>query len=259
MIARTACGAALVLVCATAAHAGSLTGSALALPLVDPGAVPGVTVLQRTISREWGPSEDSTYVTVNVPGYKSEGWAAVMSGALPGSGQYYVGENSAVWWALAEAAGWTAYAVFTDRSDLKKDQAQGFAGNPDSTSSNWSFQRWSQSTGNATADLQRLYAGDPDAFFYLIGHNDTYLSGWAGNSSDTRSQYRGAYDESQQAKSRAHMAIGVLWLNHLLSAVDALRAARNHNLRLNGGTQLKVRTSWHDGGPAVRAPLERRF
>ena len=243
---------------AGAAHAGSLTGSALALPLVDPALAPGVTVLQRTITREWGPSEDSTYVTVELHDYKSEGWAAAMSAALPGAGQYYVGEGSAVWWALAEAAGWTAYAVFTNHADQNRTDAQNFAGNPADTSSHFSFARWSANTGGNAADLEALYAGDRDAFFHLIGHNDTYLSGWSGDASSTRSQYRDSYDASQEAKNRAYYAAGALWINHLLSAIDALRAARNHNMRLGEGTQLKVRTSWHDG-PAVRASLERRF
>ena len=53
--------------------------------------VPELWLAQRTIDRDWGLSEDSTYRTVDIQGYKSEGWAMIMSAALPGTGQLYVG------------------------------------------------------------------------------------------------------------------------------------------------------------------------
>jgi len=38
-----------------------------------------------------------------------------------------------------------------------------------------------------------------------------------------------------------------------------LRAARLHNLMLQGNLELKLRSSWQGGRPAVMAVLVRRF
>jgi hypothetical protein len=51
----------------------------------------------------------------------------------------------------------------------------------------------------------------------------------------------------------------VLWFNHLLSALDALHAARLHNLPLQHNLELKLRSSWRAGRPDVLAALVRRF
>src|SRR5262245_34774719 len=61
---------------------------------------------QRTIDRQWGLSEDSVYVTVDVPGWKSEALATTLSAIVPGTGQFYTGEGMGWVFVAAEAAGW---------------------------------------------------------------------------------------------------------------------------------------------------------
>ena len=68
--------------------------------------VPELWLAQRSIDREWGLSDDSTYATVDVPGWKSEGLAFTMSAVLPGTGQLYVGEDSGWYYMIAEAVLW---------------------------------------------------------------------------------------------------------------------------------------------------------
>ena len=53
-------------------------------PAVLQGAkdVPQLWLAQRSIDRQWGASDDSTYKTIDIPGYKSEGWAMMMSAVV---------------------------------------------------------------------------------------------------------------------------------------------------------------------------------
>ena len=63
----------------------------------------------------------------------------------------------------------------------------------------------------------------------------------------------------QTQYDRARLAGYALWLNHVLAAVDALRAVRLHNLTLQNNLELRLRSSWRGGQPAVVATLVRRF
>src|SRR5262245_48812201 len=71
---------------------------------------PELILAQRTIDRTWGPSDDSVYVTVEVPNWKSEPLATTLSAVVPGSGQWYVGEKgNALVYAAIEVAGWSGW------------------------------------------------------------------------------------------------------------------------------------------------------
>ena len=50
-----------------------------------------------------------------------------------------------------------------------------------------------------------------------------------------------------------------LWMNHAVSAFDALRAARFHNLPLRRTLDLQLGGGFHRGEPQFRAALVRRF
>lgn len=258
---RAACAAlaalaALACACG-AARAGSLCGSALALPALSPDATPRLVVAQRAITRSWGPSEDSTYVEIAVPEWRSEGWAAVLSAAVPGAGQTYVGEGSGLWFALAEVAGWTARHVFRKEARDLEGEAAAVAGVPADSGAAWSFARWAERTEGDAAEIAALYDRDRDAFYARIANDPTYAAGWSAEGS--RSEFRSLHDRSQRYEKRARYAGNALWLNHVVAAVDALRAARIHNLPLRENLRVKLRSGWRHGGPSVVAALERRF
>ena len=50
-----------------------------------------------------------------------------------------------------------------------------------------------------------------------------------------------------------------LWINHMVSAFDALHLTRLHNIPLQKDTLLRLKTGWHRGRPELMATLERRF
>ena len=51
----------------------------------------------------------------------------------------------------------------------------------------------------------------------------------------------------------------MLWMNHVVSAVDAFRTAHFRNIKLGPSLGLKVKSGWHHGTPEVMAAIERRF
>jgi len=239
--------------------ASTAEGSRLALPILAVAEKPELTLAQRVIEREWGPSEDSVYVVVDVPGWREEAYAMGLSAAAPGLGQAYAGEWGGLWFAVAEAAGWTARTIFRRRGDELRDEAASYAGPPAQPTSKWSFARWSEATHADPVDLEALYAADRESFYDLIGTDPRYLAGWAGDPPQTR----GAFSELRQ-HSNARFRYGRytgegLWMNHVAAAFDALRAARLQNLRLQRNLELKVRSGWRDGRPTLFAALERRF
>jgi hypothetical protein len=262
---RWALGLALLFAAGALVSAGTagavIRGSTLALPLpllADHGR-PQFSLAQRAIDRSWGLSEDSTYSEVDVPEWRSEGLAAGLSAVIPGAGQLYAGEGSGVWFALAEVAGWTVNRIFLHKAQTERDRSARFAGDPTDPTSAWSFERYTESTGKDATELQAIWAQDRQAFYEMIARDPTYVAGWKGQSEATRSEFFGIRDATREYYDRASNAGYVLWVNHLLAAVDALRAARLQNVMLQNNLELKLRSSWRGGRPGVTAVLLRRF
>ncbi len=247
------------LVFPVAASAMPLRGSLLALPLVSGRTKPDVVLAQRAIERSWGPSEDTLYVEVNVPDWRSEGLAAGLSAVVPGAGQAYVGERSAFLFGLLEVVGWWANRYYVHKAQLERDRASRFAGDPADSASAWSFARWAAATGGDASNIQQMWSSDREAFYETIGRNPSYLAGWSGGAIGTRTAFLDIRGAMRSRYLRASELAYTLWANHLLAALDALRAARNHNLPLQENLQLRLKTSWRHGSPEVVAALERRF
>lgn len=258
-------GLALLLAAGAQLNAGPagavIRGSVLALPLPrlpDHGR-PQFNLAQRAIDRSWGLSDDSTYSEVDVPEWRSEGLAAGLSAVVPGAGQFYAREGNGVWFALAEVAGWTVNRIFLHKAQAERERAARFAGDPADTASAWSFDRYTEGTGKDAAELEAIWAQDRQAFYEMIARDPACLAGWNGQPEATRNEFFGIRDASRGYYNRASTAGSVLWLNHLFAAVDALRAARLHNVMLQNNLELKLRSSWHRGRPAIMAALVRRF
>jgi hypothetical protein len=238
-----------------------IRGSALAMPVIVDHGRPQFRLAQRAIDRSWGPSEDSTYTEVDVPEWRSEGLAAGLSAVVPGAGQLYAGEGGAVWFALAEVAGWTVNRVYLHKAQTERDRSARYVGDPGDTTSAWSFERFSSATGNSAlaSELEAVWAQDRQAFYEMIAREPAYLAGWRGGSTAVRGEFSDMRTTSRGYFNRASSAGYVLWLNHLVAAVEALRAARFHNVVLQHNLELKLQSSWHGGHPAVLAACVRRF
>jgi hypothetical protein len=239
-----------------------IRGSTLALPMLADGGRPQFGLAQRAIGRSWGLSDDSSYAEVDVPEWRSEALAAGFSAVIPGAGQRYAGEGRGVWFALTEVAGWTVNRLYLHKAQTERDRSAGVAGDPNISTSPWSFDRFRAASAAPeklvlASELESIWTKDRQAFYELIARNPAYLAGWNGESDrsrlfDIRDASRGYYD-------RASSAGYLLWLNHLVAALDALRAARLHNVELQNNLELKLRSSLQGGRPAVMAALVRRF
>jgi len=222
--------------------------------------VPELWLAQRTIDRDWGPSDDSTYKTIDVPGYKSEGWAMMMSAAVPGTGQLYVGEGSGWLFLLAEAAAWTGHYIVHDRAQKLSGDAAKYVGDPTDSSSTWSFARYAAATGTEATQMETLWNHDRDAFYQALATDTQFKDGFKGpDPVATYSQYQGIRQDSQDDFQKVHYVDVALLLNHVVAAVDALRAARAHNMPLQRNIDLKLGGGLSHGQPAFHATLTRRF
>jgi hypothetical protein len=248
-------GCAILAPCVAAA--GESSGSRLALAKVEGEREPTLILAQRSITRDWGASDESTYVEVSVPDWKSEGWAFALSGVVPGAGHAYLKESSGVLFALIEVGGWVARIYFGNQDEQYRQDAATFRGNPEDSSAVWSFSRWQQNTGGDPTGIRTLYEQDPDEFDVRIARDPTYGSGW--DSAPPKDQFSHYLDEADGMLQRRRYASTALWFNHLAAAFDALRAARIHNFPLRQNLRIEVKTAWHSGAPGVRATLERSF
>ncbi|MEK7329450.1 MAG: hypothetical protein AAB290_01595 [Candidatus Eisenbacteria bacterium] len=231
--------------------------SRLAFRHVGGGSDPGGVLAQRVIDRLWGPSDDSIYVELDLPGWKSEPLAASLSAVLPGAGQIYTGEGSGWVYAAVEAAGWGGWWWYRHDARRLRDDAAGVAGPPDDPASGWSFERWATATESDPAEIAALYAADREAFYNSIASDPRYLSGW--ENGDARAQFSSVRIRADLRLTRSRLYSTGLWLNHLIAAVDALRAARFHNLPLSRSVGLKLDGRMERRGPAVAVALERKF
>lgn len=228
-----------------------------AAPRTYPALHPPTLLAQRSIEREWGPSDDSLYRVVDIPGLKSEALATSLSAMLPGAGQLYAEERSGWLFLAAEAAGWGGLLWYRHDGHRLQDVSARVAGPPDQAGSAWSFDRWAEASGGNAGSLAALYAADPQAFYRAIGSDPSLASGWANESS--HADFNGLRTRANARFGRARTYATGLWFNHLVGALDALRAARFHNLPLRQNVGMRIAPRGTAVGPAVAMTLEVRF
>lgn len=261
--------AAFAAACALAALPAAAIASPLALPMPErtearierrsASEAPADWLAQRTITRAWGPSEDSVYTEVQIPDWKSEPAALLASAVLPGAGQLYAGEGSGWVFLAAEAAGWTFRTLAVRRADDRRDRFTSLVGDPYAAASGWSFERYRQATGGDASWLETLWASDREAFYLELDRGLQYAAGFRGGPDASAEAYRGLRGEREDALRRARMLDALLMIHHLASAWDALRAARFHNLPLRRSLPVQFGSRWSGDSPGFTASLVRRF
>ena len=105
--------------------------------------------------------------------------------------------------------------------------------------------------------MRTHYCGDVNE--RLVG-STVSVAGWVHRRRDHGGVIFGDLrDRSDERLHDARRAQAVLWVNHLVAAVDALRAARIHNLPLRDNLGIKARGGWRHGGPSLAISLEGKF
>ena len=218
-----------------------------------------VLLAQRSIEREW-PSLGDSGVARPQAGERSAIAAMAMSAAVPGAGQLYAGRTSGLGYAAVEVAGWVGWALLKRNGDRLRSDAVTIAGAPVDSASAWSFERWESATpGGDATNLRALYSSDREAYYDAIGGDERYSAGW--NDGGAKARFDDLRQRSDRRFETARWTSAGLWVNHLVAAVQALRAVRLGNMNVNLGNhiELKAHGGLHGGRPNLLLTLERRF
>jgi len=213
---------------------------------------PELRLAQRAIQRDLGGSAaEEPYAVVDIPGWKSEGGAAAMSLAVPGTGQLYVGSKRGYVYLGVEAVALLSYAAFQAKSEDKRDEYHAFVGDPNATDSRFSFDRLAgQISAEEMSRLQTIYDRDKAEFYQAVTLQAQYAPGWA--DPNERFDAQVISEDADKERKRSNFGLYTLVANHLVSAIDALNLARFNNfaLRENMTLKLKLRPSLRHGSYA---------
>ncbi|MFP4458360.1 MAG: hypothetical protein ACLFSQ_02090 [Candidatus Zixiibacteriota bacterium] len=175
------------------------------------------------------------------PGEKSLFKAALMSLAIPGTGEHYLGNNSSyILWSI-ESATWLTYIGFGIKGNMLEDEFRAYA------------------VKHAGIDPK----GKPDHFFTDIsGYDSRYEYNyyellferdeaelypetaeyfWNWDSDESRSHFYDLRENREQIKSNMRIVISVAALNRLASIINVLRIGTNETPELNKGFTLNAR------------------
>jgi hypothetical protein len=177
---------------------------------------------------------------ISEPKRTSPALAFLFSAAVPGAGQFYNGNRRAFAYLAVEAVAWIAYFSFKSSGNNKEDEFKDYA------DFHWDLERYRASAGDSTcmwsqdADSLIVYFRDnnTDHYYEDIGKLEAYACGW--DSQDNRGEYRDIRSESNDLKSWSRRSLMVVFLNHLVSAVDAFRTARSRELKIAPETELQM-------------------
>ncbi len=191
---------------------------------------------------------------------KSPRRALLYSALLPGAGEFYAGakKRAALFFGL-ELAAWTLWTSWNGKGNDIEDT---FRATADEHWKPLDYVEWRTSTisrhssithsfpcstyaGQAGLDLADCPSGEKQQYYELIGKYDQFISGWSdvrdslGNAvqsgeidsvenfhSELRIAYEDRRNDSNKHLKRATNIAGLILVNHVLSAIDAARAAR---------------------------------
>jgi hypothetical protein len=160
---------------------------------------------------------------------KSVSRAILLSLALPGLGEMYVGKTSrAIGFFTAEAGIWISYAYFKQRQSWFRDDyinlAVAHAGVNPSGKNDFFFNMVGfYDNRDDYNKVSRVYTRS-NPFF-----PETPAWDWQWESADLRSQYRDIKNSSNAQGRNANFALGFALANRVISAIDAWWSAKSYN------------------------------
>ncbi|MGH7725226.1 MAG: DUF5683 domain-containing protein [Candidatus Eiseniibacteriota bacterium] len=204
---------------------------------------PMLIYAQRTIDRGMGGTPvppETPYREVEVDGWKSPGLATGMSAVIPGTGQLYSGSSRGYLYLGVEAIALASLAAFSSKENDTRDDYFTYVGDPNQTTSRFSFERLAGTVGPAEVQrLKTIYERDEREFYDTVTLDNSYSSGWA-NPND-RFNANDLAEETDRYARKANTGLYVLIANHIVSAVDALNLARLNNIALKDDLTLKLK------------------
>jgi len=173
----------------------------------------------------------------------------LMSAVLPGAGQVRNGSYlRGFGYLAAEVTGWVAYTALRQGGNDKTGEMERFSAQywsyehyhtraPDQDSCQayecpcnaWTEERDSEIAG-------AIASGNSSRFLEYVGR-DVYACGW--DSPVSRSVYLSLWDDREDLRSARNWSSRLIFLNHLVSAVDAFLEARAIRLQVDSATQVR--------------------
>ena len=187
-------------------------------------------------------------------------FAGLMSAVVPGSGQLAMGKRRGWAYLGVETAGLFAVWALQSAGNQGEDDFRSFA------DEHWDWEKYESVTtcgdGLGPVDFQEehaglvdLYASDRDAFYDDIGDLDVYACGW--DALGNRSEFGSMRARSDDLFRSARAFTTVVFLNHIISAIDAAKSAAN---RRSAARALRLDVApAHDGSLALRLEMRDRF
>lgn len=207
---------------------------------------------------------------------RSSKLAFLMSLVVPGLGEFYYGARKrAIVFLAVEAGSWTTYSSWLHKGRSIERDFRSYADVHWSEKKYQDWKRWDDTTSPLfyiqTENLPSK-AADTQQYYELIGKYDQFVFGWDDGkdaqgrlvgtdysvhpskvTSANRLGYEGERNRSNRYLKRATGILGLVVVNHLVSAVDASIHARGRNARLWVGADV---IGASEPVPAVRVNLD---
>ena len=178
---------------------------------------------------------------------KSPGKAFLFSAAVPGTGEFYSGTKRGVMFAAAEIAFWATYIVFHGQAEELKDDYVEYVDehilfeedSPTTSTENWNLEDYEHATqsdnwhyvyteenGRPIDRVGKFYWDDlPEDRIDQPGSVDMV--------SQNRAEAREKRDSTNDKFKQAKRFLGLVVVNHIISAIDARIAAIIYNNRIS--------------------------
>lgn len=194
------------------------------------------------------PQDQNPVQTAAVGGKKKVGLAAIYSLLLPGMGEWYADRfSSGKYFLMAEGGLWLTFAGFQLYGDALRDDARSFAAAHAGVSAAGKSDQFFVDIGNfSTLDAyneKQLRDREPERLYTASAGY-----GWAWDSDAARVAYRGQRVGSDNVYNNRKFVVAAVILNHVVSAINAARAAVAYNEGLDQAAAIRLEATTL-GGP----------
>ena len=170
---------------------------------------------------------------------KKVGLGILYSLLLPGMGELYGGDYSTgKYFTIFEAGSWMTYLGLSYYSTNEKQNYEDFAvANAGVNSAGKDNSYWANIGIYMNID-QYNSAMDLQWQFDEVYDRDSYYWKWRSNSD--RAAYRNMWVASEHAKTALNYVAGVMVLNRIVSAINAVRVIKLHNKKMESATTFGI-------------------
>jgi len=176
--------------------------------------------------------------------------AGLMSAIVPGTGQLVQGQSRGWLYLGIEIASWFAYVSLQDAGDQALHDAYAYVGDVEEADARWAWDRYHENPPCGPglgprdfpaedAQLQDLYDSAREDFYAAIGGDNVYACGWVDQAA--RGEYESMVGDADHLYGLSDDVVVVVFLNHLVSAVDAAKSASSRRKKESRTFSWQVR------------------